>query len=160
MTTCFYIYAFRKSIRLVKSAALALSVVVSELILALKISECARRLMACIQTLESCLVIGKEVYPHIMEVIAARNLNAVLSSERNMYDLVATHGNVLAVYNEAHIILGEREEELIEQWIMAIWHQEEDPFFPEFSVFSPAYLYYDIDWDCDHVLYAKYERIS
>lgn len=52
------------------------------------------------------------------------------------------------------------EEELIEQWMMAIWHQEEDPFFPEFSVFSPAYLYYDIDWDCDHVLYAKYERIS
>lgn len=33
-------------------------------------------------------------------------------------------------------------------WIMSIWKT---------GNFQPAYVYYNIDWDSDHVLYAKYE---
>ncbi len=40
-------------------------------------------------------------------------------------------------------------------WIEDVWADEEDGFF---NVYSPAYVYYNIDWDCDHVLYAKYEK--
>ena len=43
------------------------------------------------------------------------------------------------------------------EWVNAIWDSEEDGFF---NNYSPAYVYYNIDWDCDHVLYAKYEKIS
>ena len=43
------------------------------------------------------------------------------------------------------------------EWIMDIWKEQEDPFFPHFA---PAYLFYNIDWDADHELYAKYERLS
>lgn len=35
-------------------------------------------------------------------------------------------------------------------WIKGIWAQDE--FFH-----SAAYVYYDIDWDCNHVLYCIYE---
>ena len=34
------------------------------------------------------------------------------------------------------------------EWIMSIWKSGE---------IEPAYVYYNIDWDSDHVLYAKYE---
>lgn len=40
------------------------------------------------------------------------------------------------------------EEPLIGEWIKSIW---KDEFFP-----SEASVYYNIDWDCDHVLYCKY----
>ena len=35
------------------------------------------------------------------------------------------------------------------KWIMDIWESEIFPY--------PAYVYYNIDWDCDHILYCKYE---
>ena len=35
------------------------------------------------------------------------------------------------------------------EWVEGIWENE---FFP-----SPAYIYYNIGWDADHILYAKYE---
>ena len=38
----------------------------------------------------------------------------------------------------------------IGEWIKSLWEGE---FFP-----SPAYIYYNIDWDSDHVLYCKYEK--
>lgn len=47
------------------------------------------------------------------------------------------------------------EEAMIGDWIQDIWTAEEDGIF---NVHSPAYVYYNIDWDCDHVLYAKYEK--
>ena len=37
------------------------------------------------------------------------------------------------------------------EWVREIWNNE---FFPE-----PAYLYFNIDWDCDHILYCKYELV-
>lgn len=37
------------------------------------------------------------------------------------------------------------------EWIKAVWMSGE---------IQPAYVYYDIDWDSDHVLYAKYELAS
>ena len=43
------------------------------------------------------------------------------------------------------------------EWCKAIWEKEYDGFF---NNFSPAYVYFNIDWDSDHVLYAKYERIA
>lgn len=43
------------------------------------------------------------------------------------------------------------------EWVKAIWNSEEDGFF---NNYSPAYVYYNIDWDSDHVLYAKFERIA
>lgn len=45
----------------------------------------------------------------------------------------------------------------IGEWINLVWAEEEDGFF---NVYSPAYIYYNIDWDSDHILYAKYERIG
>lgn len=35
------------------------------------------------------------------------------------------------------------------EWMKSIWENE---FFP-----TPAYVYYNIDWDSDHILYCKYE---
>ena len=40
------------------------------------------------------------------------------------------------------------EEKKVGEWVKGLWRQGED---------SPAYVYYNIDWDCDHVLYCKYE---
>lgn len=37
------------------------------------------------------------------------------------------------------------------EWIKQIWGNELIP--------KPAYVYANIDWDCDHVLYCKYELI-
>ena len=42
------------------------------------------------------------------------------------------------------------EEKSIGEWIQNIW---KDEFFP-----SEAKVYYNIGWDCDHVLYCKYEQ--
>ena len=39
--------------------------------------------------------------------------------------------------------------EKVGDWVRSIWAEE---FFP-----SPAYIYYNIDWDCDHVLFCKFE---
>lgn len=36
----------------------------------------------------------------------------------------------------------------IGEWITSVWKSGE---------IRPAYVYYNIDWDSDHVLYAKYE---
>lgn len=41
------------------------------------------------------------------------------------------------------------EEENAGKWIRSAWDSE---IFP-----SPAYVYYNIGWDNDHVLYCKYE---
>ena len=49
------------------------------------------------------------------------------------------------------------EESKVSEWVKGIWDEQEDGFF---NTYSPAYIYYNIDWDCDHVLYAKYERIA
>lgn len=35
-------------------------------------------------------------------------------------------------------------------WVMAIWETE--------LIASEARIYYNIGWDCDHVLYAAYNR--
>lgn len=43
------------------------------------------------------------------------------------------------------------------EWIDQIWKEQEDEFF---YIYSPAYVFYNIDWDSDHVLYAKYERVG
>lgn len=41
------------------------------------------------------------------------------------------------------------EEKAVGDWVRGIWAK---------SVFKePAYIYYNIGWDCDHVLYCKYE---
>lgn len=37
----------------------------------------------------------------------------------------------------------------IGKWISQIW---DNSFFP-----APAYVYCNIDWDSDHILYCKYE---
>ena len=37
------------------------------------------------------------------------------------------------------------------EWIKAVWKSGE---------IQPAYVYYNITWDSDHVLYAKYELAS
>lgn len=42
------------------------------------------------------------------------------------------------------------------EWMMQVWREQEDGFF---NTHSPAYVYYNIDWDCDHVLFAKYELV-
>lgn len=42
-------------------------------------------------------------------------------------------------------------------WMMAIWKSQEDGLF---NTYSPVYVFYNIDWDSDHILYAKYERID
>lgn len=52
------------------------------------------------------------------------------------------------------------EEAALRDWMLEIWRGEEDQTFPEFSVFSTAYIFFNIDWDSDHILYAKYRRIS
>ena len=39
----------------------------------------------------------------------------------------------------------------IGQWITSVWKS---------GKIDPAYVYYNIDWDSDHVLYAKYELDS
>lgn len=41
------------------------------------------------------------------------------------------------------------EETLVGMWIMGIWKEE---IFP-----TPAYIYKNIGWDMDHILYCKYE---
>ena len=41
------------------------------------------------------------------------------------------------------------QEKQIGKWISSIWAEE---IFP-----SPAFVYKNIDWDSDHVLYCKYE---
>lgn len=43
----------------------------------------------------------------------------------------------------------ERDKAGIGEWIQSIWNKE---FFP-----APAYVYYNIGWDADHVLYCRYE---
>lgn len=49
-----------------------------------------------------------------------------------------------------------RGEELkVGEWVKSIWAEEEDGIF---NVYSPAYIFYNIDWDADHILYAKYEK--
>ena len=44
-----------------------------------------------------------------------------------------------------------REKVEVADWIMSVW---------ESGNIEPAYVYYNIDWDSDHVLYAKYELDS
>lgn len=39
-------------------------------------------------------------------------------------------------------------------WLMSVWKEQEDGFF---NTHSPAFIFYNIDWDADHVLYARYE---
>ena len=41
-----------------------------------------------------------------------------------------------------------REKLKVGEWITSVWKSGE---------IQPAFVYYDIDWDSDHVLYAKYE---
>ena len=41
-------------------------------------------------------------------------------------------------------------EKQIGEWVRSIWDEE---IFP-----SPAYVYKNIGWDSDHVLYCKYEK--
>ena len=41
------------------------------------------------------------------------------------------------------------EEKSVGEWIRSIWAKD--------AAKEPAYIYYNIDWDCDHVLYCKYE---
>ena len=48
------------------------------------------------------------------------------------------------------------EQQKVGEWIMAVWREQEDGFF---NTHTPAYVYYNIDWDCDHVLYCKYECV-
>ena len=42
----------------------------------------------------------------------------------------------------------------IGKWMQERWKEQEDGFF---NTHEPAYVYCNIDWDCDHVLYCKYE---
>lgn len=42
-----------------------------------------------------------------------------------------------------------KDKQEIGKWLMSIWNDE---FFP-----SPAYIFYNINWDSDHVCYCKYE---
>lgn len=58
-------------------------------------------------------------------------------------------------FHKKHFKKGE--EEAMRDWMLDIWKNQENPFFP---VFSPIYIYFDIDWDADHILYAKYKRVS
>lgn len=39
----------------------------------------------------------------------------------------------------------------IGEWIMSVWREGD---------IAPAYVYYNINWDSDHVLFAKYELDS
>lgn len=43
------------------------------------------------------------------------------------------------------------DESKIGEWLTSIWLNE---FFP-----SSAMIYYNIDWDCDHVLFCKYDAV-
>ena len=40
------------------------------------------------------------------------------------------------------------------KWMMTAWKEQEDEFF---YTHPPVYVYYNIDWDADNILYAKYE---
>lgn len=42
-----------------------------------------------------------------------------------------------------------KDKQEIGKWLLEIWNDE---FFP-----TPAYVYYNINWDRDHVYYCKYE---
>lgn len=46
------------------------------------------------------------------------------------------------------------ERQKVGEWLTQVWKNQEDGFF---NTHSPAYVFYNIDWDADHVLYAKYE---
>ena len=46
------------------------------------------------------------------------------------------------------------ERQNVGEWLMKIWKDQEDGIF---NIHSPAYVFYNIDWDADNVLYAKYE---
>lgn len=41
-------------------------------------------------------------------------------------------------------------------WVEQIWQQELDAG-KSYEECTPAYIYYNIDWDCDHVLFARYK---
>ena len=45
----------------------------------------------------------------------------------------------------------------IGDWIKAVWKEQEDGLF---NTHTPAYVYYNIDWDADHILHSKYELIE
>ena len=42
----------------------------------------------------------------------------------------------------------------IGNYIKSIWEEEKKNNFGLF--FSEAYIYYNIDWDCDNILFCKY----
>lgn len=44
------------------------------------------------------------------------------------------------------------EKSKVGEWVKSVWENE---FLP-----SPAYVYYNIGWDNDHILYCKYEIIG
>ena len=44
------------------------------------------------------------------------------------------------------------EKKEIGSWIKSIWNKE---MFP-----STAYVYFNIGWDCDHILHCKYDLIN
>lgn len=44
------------------------------------------------------------------------------------------------------------EKKEIGSWVKSIWNEE---MFP-----STAYVYFNIDWDCDHILHCKYDLIN
>lgn len=46
------------------------------------------------------------------------------------------------------------ERQKVGNWMMDVWKEQEDGFF---NTHSPAYIFYNVDWDSDHILYAKYE---
>ena len=48
------------------------------------------------------------------------------------------------------------ERQKVGEWLMQVWKDQEDGFF---NTHSPAYVFYNIDWDADNVLFAKYELV-
>lgn len=47
------------------------------------------------------------------------------------------------------------EEKKAGAWLLGIWEEEKDEFFS--GPLTPAYVYYNIGWDADDILYCKYE---
>lgn len=50
-----------------------------------------------------------------------------------------------------------KERQKVGEWMEQVWKEQEDGFF---NTHSPAYVFYNIDWDADHILYAKYELVG
>ena len=78
----------------------------------------AGRYMSRVETLESFIIIGIEVDPEVMTVLALADIDAVHGAERDVQQLAAAHVVRLEVYEHVHFILREAEEVLVEHRVV------------------------------------------